>query len=89
MKEHIKLSQWSALCMLSTTVLDNLMPSEPPLAEVLFLMLLLVLPGIGAVLDVMSLRREGWAGWTIVFLAFNMLLALLGLFRLIITLSGG
>jgi hypothetical protein len=91
----MKLSQLSMLCMLSTVVLDNFVPDQGSPGEMslgmerLLTLLLLVLPGIGTVLGVMSWRKERHTGWTIAIIVFNILLALLGLIRLILSLSAG
>jgi cytochrome bd-type quinol oxidase subunit 2 len=89
MKEPMKLFQWSMLCMLSTTVLDNLVSFDSPLVEMLFMFLLLVLPGIGIALGVMSWRKERHTGLTIAVIVMNILLVLLGFFRLIFPPSPG
>ena len=74
MKEPIKLSHWSTMCMLSTTVLDNLAAFLPVVA----VLILLVLPAIGTVL------AEGRTWRTIGRIAMNVLLVVFGIFRLIV-----
>ena len=85
----MKLSQLSILCMLSSAVFDNFAPDQgfmvqmPLWIQWLFMSLLVVIPGIGAVAGVMSWRRERHTGcFAIAVIVLNVLLALGGALRL-------
>ena len=75
------------MCLLVTTVLDSLNPAEGTMMELLWLVVLIVLPGLGAVLGIMSLRREQRTLLMTMVSAVNLILALGGVLRLILTFS--
>lgn len=91
----MKLSQLSIMCMLSTIVLDNFLPGQSFGVEMsrgmetLLEFVLVVLPGIAAVLGVMSWRKERHSAWMIALIVMSILLAILALIRLILSLSAG
>jgi hypothetical protein len=91
----MKLSQLAMLCMLSTIVLDNFLPEQDSQLEMslgtgtLLALVLVILPGAGAVLGLMSWRRERQSGWTIAIIVMSILLVLLGLVRLFSSLLPG
>ena len=87
MKARIKLSWWSTMCLLLTTVLDSLRPPTGTPVELLWLVVLIVLPGLGAALGIMSLRREERTSLMTLLSAINLILALGGVLRLILTFS--
>jgi hypothetical protein len=94
-KKQNNLFLWSMTCMLSYTALNNLTTSAwvqeniPQGIQMLFPFLLLLLPGLGVVLGVMSLRKEGHSRLTIVFIVFNIVLVLLQLVFLFLSFSAG
>ena len=73
------------MCLLVTTVLDSLNPAEGTLVELLWLVILIVLPGLRALLGIMSLRREERTLLMTMLSAINLILALGGVLRLILT----
>ena len=75
------------MCLLLTTVLDSLRPPTGTFVELLWLVVLIVLPGLGAVLGIMSLRREQRTLSMTLLSAGNLILALGGVLRLILTFS--
>lgn len=85
----MKLSELALLCMLATTGFGSFAPdrgfllSLPLWIQWLFMSLLLILPGIGAVVGVLSWRRENQTGCiATAVIVLNILLVVVGAVRL-------